>query len=168
MASHRPHGKLVKHYHEPGDLHELTFSCYHQLPLLTNDAWRRQLARSLDLAGEEFKIELAAFVFMPDHVHLLVAPIGPDPAIDQYLAQTKQPFSKWVKQQLVSAKSHEFDDKGFETRTDYRKMMKIVVDSGYRGYVGIEYEGSKHPEVEGVLLTKALLEEVRSELSKST
>jgi len=84
-----PHRKLVKHYHEPGDLHEFTFSCYHQLPLLTNDIWRQQLARSIDAAGEECEIELAAFVFMPDHVHLLVVPTGPDPAIDRYLARIK-------------------------------------------------------------------------------
>jgi putative transposase len=105
MRASRPHRKLVKHYHEPGDLHELTFSCYHQLPLLTNDSWREQLARSLDTAGEECQFELAAFVFMPDHVHLLVAPTGPDPAIDRYLARLKQPFSKWVKQQLTDSKS---------------------------------------------------------------
>jgi putative transposase len=105
MSASRPHRKLVKHYHEPGDLHELTFSCYHQLPLLTNDSWREQLARTLDTAGEECQFELVAFVFMPDHVHLLVAPSGPDPAIDRYLAKIKQPFSKWVKQQLTDSES---------------------------------------------------------------
>ena len=73
------------------------------------------------------------------------------------------PFAK-----LVSAKSHEFDEQGNETKTDYRRMMKIVVDAGYNGYVGIEYEGSKLPEVEGVLATKKLLEKVRDELAKST
>src|SRR5262245_13293779 len=45
------------------------------------------------------------------------------------------PFAKGV-----SAKSHDFDDKGEETHTDYLKMMKIVLDAGYRGYIGIEYE----------------------------
>ena len=48
------------------------------------------------------------------------------------------PFAKGV-----SAKSHDFDAEGNETQTDYRKMMKIVLDAGYHGYVGIEYEGSK-------------------------
>jgi sugar phosphate isomerase/epimerase len=65
----------------------------------------------------------------------------------------------------VSAKSHEFDAEGNETRTDYLKMLKIVVDADYHGYVGIEYEGSKLPEIEGVLATKKLLERVREELS---
>jgi sugar phosphate isomerase/epimerase len=69
---------------------------------------------------------------------------------------------------LVSAKSHDFDDSGNETKTDYRKMMKIVLDAGYHDYVGIEYEGGRLPEVEGVLATKRLLEKVRDELAKST
>ncbi|MBS0267135.1 MAG: TIM barrel protein [Planctomycetes bacterium] len=65
----------------------------------------------------------------------------------------------------VSAKSHEFDDQGNEVHTDYRKMMQIVVKAGYHGYVGIEYEGSKHSEPDGIRLTKKLLETVRQQLS---
>ena len=70
------------------------------------------------------------------------------------------PFAKGV-----SAKSHEFDADGDEVRTDYRRMLKIVVDAGYRGWVGIEYEGGKLPEDEGVKATKRLLETVRAELA---
>jgi REP element-mobilizing transposase RayT len=50
-------------------------------------------------------MQLAAFVFMPEHVHLLVVPTKSEPAIDRYLARIKQPFSKWVKQRLVDMKS---------------------------------------------------------------
>jgi sugar phosphate isomerase/epimerase len=64
----------------------------------------------------------------------------------------------------VSAKSHEFDDAGNETGTDYLRMMRIVLDAGYRGYVGVEYEGSGRSEAEGIRATKALLERVRDEL----
>jgi putative transposase len=103
--SGRPHRKLVKHYHEPGDLHELTFSCYQRLPLLTNDLWRQQLARSIDLAGQRTGFELVAFVFMPEHVHLIVVPCSSEVAIDRYLAFIKQPFSKLIKQLLIDAKS---------------------------------------------------------------
>ncbi len=63
----------------------------------------------------------------------------------------------------VSAKSYEFDDKGEEVRTDYHKMMKIVLDAGYTDHLGIEYEGDKHSEPEGIRLTKALLEKIRAE-----
>jgi hypothetical protein len=43
-------------------------------------------------------------MFMPEHVHLLVVPMDREPAFDRYLAHIKQPFSKWVKQQLMEAK----------------------------------------------------------------
>ena len=69
------------------------------------------------------------------------------------------PFAKGV-----SAKSHDFDAEGNETHTDYRRMLKIVLDAGYHGHLGVEYEGSKVSEEEGVRLTKALLEKVRAEL----
>ena len=69
------------------------------------------------------------------------------------------PFAKGV-----SAKSHEFDADGDEVRTDYRRMLKLVTDAGYRGWVGIEYEGKELGEPEGILATKQLLERVRSEL----
>ena len=70
------------------------------------------------------------------------------------------PFAK-----AVSAKSHEFDAEGNEVRTDYRRMMKIVLDAGYRGWVGIEYEGGGLGEREGIVATRRLLERVREELA---
>jgi L-ribulose-5-phosphate 3-epimerase len=70
------------------------------------------------------------------------------------------PFAKGV-----SAKSHEFDAEGNEVRTDYRRMLKIVADAGYRGWVGIEYEGDQLSEDEGIKATQRLLERVRAELA---
>lgn len=105
MATPQPHRRLVKHFHEPGDLHELTFSCYRRMPLLTNDDWRRRLARTIDEAGQHCQIELVAFVFMPEHVHLLVAPSTQEPDVGRYLALVKQPFSKSIKQVLLETGS---------------------------------------------------------------
>ena len=80
---------------------------------------------------------------------------------DRYEGVTQlMPFAK-----AVSAKSHAFDEQGNETGTDFRRMLGIVVDAGYRGYVGVEYEGDAHPEDEGIDLTKALLVRVREELA---
>lgn len=70
------------------------------------------------------------------------------------------PFAK-----AVSAKSHEFDDAGSEVHTDYSKVMKIVQDAGYRGWVGVEYEGRDGDEVKGIEATRDLLVRVRDELS---
>lgn len=61
----------------------------------------------------------------------------------------------------VSAKSHEFDKKGNETKSDFYRMMKIVLESGYTGYVGIEYEGNVHSEMEGIHLTNNLLKKIQ-------
>lgn len=70
------------------------------------------------------------------------------------------PFAK-----SVSAKSYEFDESGNETSMDFKKIMRIVLGAGYRGYVGIEFEGTEISEPEGILATKALLERLRDELS---
>ena len=71
--------------------------------------------------------------------------------------QELMPYAK-----AVSAKSHQFDDDGNEINTDFYKMMNIVLDAGYNGYVGIEYEGSAHSEMEGIRLTHELLKNVRT------
>jgi sugar phosphate isomerase/epimerase len=65
----------------------------------------------------------------------------------------------------VSAKSHEFGADGNETGTDYRKMLAIVLEAGYHGHVGIEYEGSKHTEDQGIRLTRDLLLRLQKELA---
>ena len=70
------------------------------------------------------------------------------------------PFAK-----SVSAKSHDFDDQGNETKTDYTRMMKIVLDAGFHGFVGIEYEGDHLDEYAGIRATNKLLQHVRAELS---
>jgi L-ribulose-5-phosphate 3-epimerase len=88
--------------------------------------------------------------------------VSKDEEYDRYKGvEELMPFAKGV-----SAKSHDFDDKGNETKTDYRRMMKIVVAAGYKGFVGVEYEGSRLSEPDGIRATKKLLETVREELAK--
>lgn len=70
------------------------------------------------------------------------------------------PFAKGV-----SAKAYDFDENGNCVETDYSKMLKVVKDAGYNGYIGIEYEGSKLSETEGIKATKALLERVGRDIS---
>ena len=96
-----PKHKKVKHFHNPGDFHELTCSCYAGLPLLSNDAWCERLSSHIDRACEELEFDLVAFVYMPEHVHMLVFPRLPTPSIDRFLARMKQPYSADIKQLLV-------------------------------------------------------------------
>ncbi len=75
---------------------------------------------------------------------------------DRYLGVTElMPFAKGV-----SAKSHDFDENGNEIHTDYARMLKIVKEAGYRGHIGIEYEGAEDSEKAGIMKTKALLEKL--------
>lgn len=69
------------------------------------------------------------------------------------------PFAK-----AVSAKSHDFDESGEETTKDYRRLIKIVMAANFHSWIGIEYEGGRLSEREGIAKTKALLEKVRAEL----
>ena len=117
--------------------------------LSSNGAW---------LAGVMKIVDLPNCGTLPDFGNFH---IGDGKWYDRYLGVAELlPFAK-----AVSAKSHEFDDKGDEVRTDYRRMMNIVLAAGYRGYVGIEYEGSKVDAYTGIKKTKQLLETVRDELS---
>lgn len=57
----------------------------------------------------------------------------------------------------VSAKSHDFDAAGNETEIDYTKMLQIVKDAGYKGFIGVEYEGDILGEEAGIIATKELI-----------
>ncbi len=110
--------------------------------LSSNGAWLAQVIKSvgLDNCGT-----------LPDFGNFRVSK---DEMYDRYQGvEELMPFAK-----AVSAKSHQFDESGNETQTDYMKMMKIVLDAGYRGYVGIEWEGGGLDEQAGIRATKRLLE----------
>tara|TARA_Y100000758_G_C16017114_1_gene409724 strand:+ start:169 stop:1104 length:936 start_codon:yes stop_codon:yes gene_type:complete len=62
----------------------------------------------------------------------------------------------------VSAKSYDFDQFGNETTIDFKKMMDIVEEFNYNGYLGIEYEGNNHSEIDGIELTKKLIQKYNS------
>jgi len=117
--------------------------------LSSNGAWLSSLMK---------KINHPRAGTLPDFGNFL---INNDEWYDRYKGVNElMPFAK-----AVSAKSHEFDSNGNEVRTDYRKMMKIVLDAGYNGYVGIEYEGNKHSEYEGIHLTSKLLKKIKNQNS---
>ncbi len=85
----------------------------------------------------------------------------PDAWYDRYKGVAEMmPYAK-----AVSAKSRAFNDAGDEVQTDFRRMMKIVLDAGYHDYVGIEWEGDGLDEHGGIIATKKLLEKIRDELS---
>ncbi len=96
--------------------------------------------------------------------------LGTLPDFGNFAVSSTEQYDKYVGvaemmplARAVSAKSHVFDAAGNEAEIDYRRMMKIVLDAGYRGWVGVEYEGSVHSEPEGIRHTVQLLERIRKE-----
>lgn len=86
--------------------------------------------------------------------------IDKDTHYDRYLGVKEiVPFAK-----AVSAKCYDFDDKGEETTIDFHRMVKIVMDSGYHSTLGIEYEGERMSEPDGVNAMKKLLLKIRTEI----
>lgn len=117
--------------------------------LSSNGAW---LAKTIQLVGH------LRCGTLPDFGNFRVSS---DEMYDRYQGVAElMPYAK-----AVSAKSHDFDNHGNEIHTDFRRMMKIVLDAGYDGWVGIEYEGSGLEEVAGIHATKKLLERVRKQLA---
>ena len=95
-----PHRKRVQHPVLPGIARELTFSCYRKFPLLADDEHKRLLSAAIDTAIERNGFELVAFVFMPDHVHLIVFPTDGDASVSDLLYSIKKPHSARVRKSM--------------------------------------------------------------------
>ena len=78
---------------EPGHAHELTFSCYRGFPFLRAEATCQWLADAIDAARRKLDFALWAYVFMPEHVHLLFWPRHPVYDIASILKAIKQPVA---------------------------------------------------------------------------
>ena len=107
---------------------------------------------------------LSGVMKMVDHKRVGTLPDFGNFTIDR---QTGETYDRYKGVELlmpyakgVSAKTNVFDAEGNEANMDYYRLMKIVDDAGYKGFVGIEFEGSELSEKEGVIATKKLLEKV--------
>jgi sugar phosphate isomerase/epimerase len=87
--------------------------------------------------------------------------VGCEEAYDRY--QGVREFLPYARG--VSAKAYDFNERGEDRIIDYYEMLRIVRDSGYEGYIGIEYEGVEKSEHEGILATRALIEKVWASLT---
>jgi L-ribulose-5-phosphate 3-epimerase len=134
---------------ELGAQHELDVIVENHGGLSSNGAW---------LAGVMKAVDHPRCGTLPDFGNFQVAE---GEWYDRYRGVAE--LMPWAR--AVSAKSHEFDAAGNEVRTDYRRMLRIVLDAGYSGHVGIEYEGDGLSEPDGILATHSLLLRVRQELT---
>lgn len=77
-------------FNDPGHAHFLTFSCFHRRQFLAEEIARRALADSIAFARERHAFELWAYVFMPEHVHLLIYPLKSDYSMADILRDIKE------------------------------------------------------------------------------
>lgn len=133
---------------EFGAGHEISVIVENHGGLSSNGAWLASVIQAVDHPGCGTLPDLKNFQTAPGVWY------------DFYQGVSElMPFAK-----AVSAKTHVFDEAGNEREIDYFRMMRIVLEAGYRGWVGIEWEGSEISEPEGIRATKALLERVRETL----
>ena len=81
-------------YNDPGHAHALTFSCYNGYPFLESERTCQWLADSVEDARTIFGFALLAYVFMPDHAHLLVLPLTADYDISRIRHAIKSPVAR--------------------------------------------------------------------------
>ena len=102
---------------------------------------------------------------LPDFGNFCISKADADNCVehyDNYKGVTElMPYAK-----AVSAKSHNFDADGNETEVDYVKLLQIVKDAGYAGYIGVEYEGTELGEEAGIIATKELMLKAAKQLNK--
>lgn len=113
------------------------------------------------LAGVMSKVNKANCGTLPDFGNFCIkredGAMWGKPCVEEYDkykgVEELMPFAK-----AVSAKSNDFGELGYETNIDYQKMIQIVKDAGYTGFIGVEYEGETLDELSGVIATKKLIE----------
>lgn len=86
--------KRCRRWDVPGQAHSLTFRCYRNRPFLAKERTCDWLVQAVDSARRRLGFELWAYVFMPDHVHLIVYPKREDHSISRTLLAIKQPVAR--------------------------------------------------------------------------
>ena len=94
MLNGRIYTKRCRRHNVAGDAHELTFSCYNNQRFLSAKRICGYLVDSIISSREKHQFDLWVYVFMPDHVHLLICPRGPRYSISDILLSVKQPVSR--------------------------------------------------------------------------
>ena len=90
-----------RQYNEPGHAHELTFSCYKSYQFLAAERTCQWLADSLNEARAKLKFHLWAYVFMPEHVHLIIYPFKAPYQVEDILKAIKEPVGRKAIQYLA-------------------------------------------------------------------
>jgi putative transposase len=124
--------KRLRHFHEPGDLHELTFSTCGRRQLLTRSHWFCWLSESIDRSGCNNHCRLVAFVYMPEYLHLLIDPVvWTDETIGRYLGAVKRPVSSRAREELARSGSPLLQQLTVQERSEKSVFRFWQVGTGY-------------------------------------
>ncbi|MHC4642296.1 MAG: REP-associated tyrosine transposase [Planctomycetota bacterium] len=121
--------KTCKRYNIPKHAHELTFSCYGNQKFLLSDRICQWLIESVERAREKHNFSLWAFVFMPDHVHLLIKPMDEEYSISNILKDIKTDTARKAVKYLKENKPSELSK--LNTAQRYRKYRFWQKGGGY-------------------------------------
>ena len=127
MPERPPKHKTCKRYNIPGDAHELTFSCFEKQPLLLQDRARVCLAQSIAKARVKHGFHLWAWLFMPDHIHLLIFPTSEEYSISDILQSIKQPVAK---KEIDFARKHDHERLMMMSSRDRNRPFKFWQEGG--------------------------------------
>lgn len=98
--SQPPH-RHRKAHNLPGHAHALTFSCYRGYPFLRGSKTCHWLAEAVNRAGADLGYSVLAYVFIPEHIHLVIFPKNRDDDIALFLRAVKQPVARRAVQYLL-------------------------------------------------------------------
>ena len=119
MDDRSPYRKTVRHFEDEFSVHELPFSCDRRRSLLTRDRWLTMFSEPVTNATSRHQFDLIAFVWMPEHVQLLVRPRNQQSSIDARSKVIKRPFS--------------FRNKRIIEASDSRLLQQLTVRQRARG-----------------------------------
>jgi putative transposase len=123
MHTKEGYRKLCKRFDEDGQAHYLTFSCFHNQPFIQSDRVRHWLVDSLNSAKTKHPFDLWAWVFMPDHIHLLVFPHR-GIQISNLLASIKIPVARRVAH-FVQKQAPHFIPRMLDVQPDGQKTVRF-------------------------------------------
>ena len=86
--------KTRRRFDEVGQARELVFSCYRRLQFLNRDRTRLWFLEELESARQQWSFDLWAYVLMPEHVHLLILPRGPQPKAGKIAGRIKEAVAR--------------------------------------------------------------------------
>ena len=121
----KQHRKTRVASNEPGHAHELTFSCFQRLPLLSKDRTRTWFVEALDRTRKRYRLELWAYVIMPEHVHLLLWPTKDPHSMSAILKSMKQPVAR-AAIRFLRAKNSKWSGPGESNTGSGRRVADMI------------------------------------------